>query len=1505
MAEVEQQQEPTPPAPLAKQRRIFRSVILTLLLTLILLVISLAVMFSTDKGSKFLLDQVLQRQQIIQYEYEGGNLWKGIILKNVVVTLKPVDVKIDRADVSLGWRAILDKEIHLREADVRNLRIITKGEPSDEPFKFSEIKLPFVLRLDTADVDHLNIRTASDAQVDFYDVHLNNALWSGTELEFEDSRMDMGYLAVRNATGKMKFSGKYPLEATAIANLPALRDSLNVHDIAVHATGTLDTIQAGFATRTPDLLTGWAILHPVRKHVPMQGQLKFNHYNLPLLTDYKLYAEKGVAKFSGDIERLNIDLNTDLSGKDIPKGQYTALMHTDLIHQLDIDNLNAQLMKGSVNLGGVVSWKDHVTWDIQGRLDKINPKDDVLPQVVSDFLPPSLDAKIASKGTLEKGLHLTADLDFDRYEAWHLALDQNPEKNNKVQPMLMDVSWKNIDRAVPYIGWLSSASGDVKLALVEGQQDIHVATVVSKHEKATLPAGNYLAQLNFKNNNLNVPSFSYVAGKGSLSGNAVVELPDEKRQLKWKAALNAKDFNPQMVAEASPVNLLNGKLQASGYAKPNQQIIQLQGVDLTGKLVGNNETVHLTGQSTAALLFNDEKAGGAFKGYAVNYDGALKASQFEASQGTLNLKLSGTPEFIKVTELKHNGVAGQINASGLVHFIHGITWDVNAAFIRFKPQYFASSVKGELSGVVKTKGTWSDALKRINIESLNLAGTLNNKPVRGTGNLALVLNSSEKGFLPQQFEANNLLLAYAKNQVQATGNAQNLRLNINAPALYEIYAGLRGRAYGYLNIQSQPRLRATANLAVDNFGFKDLIDMRKLRIVGQLPTSETTPSLLTAKMESLRSGNREIQQGEISLAGIRKAHLLKVSAQNEKSKFYVQLAGGFNAQNDWLGQIQKGDFDSLRARLVQRQSAAVVYNSAKADLLIGAHCWMSQQSQLCFDQPIRVSKTRGNISFVTQNLDLNDFAAFMPEGLAITGKLNGHAKAVWAQGSKPKIDARLVTRDGVIGLAADDPQDMGSTLKYEQVALVAKSIAEGLQIRLDVKTPEIGVGYANVVIDPYRDNMPMRGEIAFDQVQLKVFKPFIADVRSMGGTLSYAGKINGTLKAPLLTGDVRLKDGSISMISLPVNLTNIQLYSAIRQDQATINGAFNSGRGVGTLTGTVDWKNDPRIQLQLNGENLLIRQAPLITALVTPKITLDVLPLSKKLTLNGEIQVPRALISMPEASVPVVNVSSDVRVVREGQNQLAILNSAKPWDIRADLMVGLGNQVVFQGFNSRIPLLGRLYLSQRGAETAMRANGAIGVSQKVKIEAYGQSLDLNRAIARFNGVLSNPTLDVDANKNVQGSTVGFRVTGTATSPNIQVYNDAGLSEQEALNALITGRINEGTSGLSQTEGFKSDVNNTIAAAGISLGLGGTRAFTNQIGRTFGLSGLALDAQGTGDDTQVSLTGYITPDLYIRYGVGVFTPVNKLTLRYQMNKRMYLEASQSLERAIDVFYNWKF
>ncbi|MBP9046477.1 MAG: translocation/assembly module TamB domain-containing protein, partial [Moraxellaceae bacterium] len=48
-----------------------------------------------------------------------------------------------------------------------------------------------------------------------------------------------------------------------------------------------------------------------------------------------------------------------------------------------------------------------------------------------------------------------------------------------------------------------------------------------------------------------------------------------------------------------------------------------------------------------------------------------------------------------------------------------------------------------------------------------------------------------------------------------------------------------------------------------------------------------------------------------------------------------------------------------------------------------------------------------------------------------------------------------------------------------------------------------------------------------------------------------------------------------------------------------------------------------------------------------------------------------------------------------------------------------------------------------------------------------------------------------------------------------------------------------------------------------------------------------------------------PDLYLSYGVGVFTPVNTITMRYQIRPRLYLEAVSALENAIDLFYNFRF
>ena len=82
------------------------------------------------------------------------------------------------------------------------------------------------------------------------------------------------------------------------------------------------------------------------------------------------------------------------------------------------------------------------------------------------------------------------------------------------------------------------------------------------------------------------------------------------------------------------------------------------------------------------------------------------------------------------------------------------------------------------------------------------------------------------------------------------------------------------------------------------------------------------------------------------------------------------------------------------------------------------------------------------------------------------------------------------------------------------------------------------------------------------------------------------------------------------------------------------------------------------------------------------------------------------------------------------------------------------------------------------------STGVVQVSRKSNIDAFGQSLELQYGQVRFAGdklALSKP-------RKKEGQTVGVRVKDRVSDPNITVFNNAGLTQQQAMNALITGRI---------------------------------------------------------------------------------------------------------------------
>lgn len=69
--------------------------------------------------------------------------------------------------------------------------------------------------------------------------------------------------------------------------------------------------------------------------------------------------------------------------------------------------------------------------------------------------------------------------------------------------------------------------------------------------------------------------------------------------------------------------------------------------------------------------------------------------------------------------------------------------------------------------------------------------------------------------------------------------------------------------------------------------------------------------------------------------------------------------------------------------------------------------------------------------------------------------------------------------------------------------------------------------------------------------------------------------------------------------------------------------------------------------------------------------------------------------------------------------------------------------------------------------------------------------------------------------------------------------------------------------------------------------------------------LSIRYSGVGDKSQVVVSGKITNDLQVKYGVGIFNSLATLTLRYRLMPKLYLEAVSGVDQALDLLYQFEF
>lgn len=853
---------------------------------------------------------------------------------------------------------------------------------------------------------------------------------------------------------------------------------------------------------------------------------------------------------------------------------------------------------------------------------------------------------------------------------------------------------------------------------------------------------------------------------------------------------------------------------------------------------------------------------------------------------------------VEIENLVYEGDAGGLQAGAALDLSDGIAWKGAVVLNGFRSGWFYPDWSGQFYGSLSGQGKWAVDDKVIRLDDINVTGSLREQPLSVQGPLSI---SFPAGRWPR-VTSTGFNAAWGGNSVAMTGGLTDswdakIDLLLATPSL--LVSGLEGRLSGKVTLAGAEKAPdVQADLAGDHLGYagyeaKSAVFKAAVPELGLKPgnASLTLSGITNQSGDSL--GNLALQAG-----GDLADHQLSWLADGSPVVMSGLIGGSYHPSTvNWSGQFRQGrvSFKSMEWLLEAGAGVPMGWSAAEREFSLDQHCWTSLPARLCAPEQLVVGPDSGRLAMSLTDLRAERLASFLPEGLAWDGSIGGDMQARWDQGQTPVAHARLLTDKGAVHLARDEAEPL--TLRYDQLSLELDADEVSVRPRLQLASADLGQGHLEAVINPYAEGKPLTGEVALSGLRLELLQPFFPALSVLTGRINGQGRLEGLLAKPRYWGNIELTHGRMALRNAPLTVDEMTALVDVKGDQAEFSGQLRSGKGGATLSGAGGWAEEPKLTLNLRGDSFELRQEPQLIAEVSPDLHLLLVP--GRLDLTGTVRVPYARIKVKELPKRTVALSPDVRVVEteDGQLRARASGRSQSFAINADVELLLGNDVYFNGFGITGGLTGGLRLRQ-SPDRGLEASGEVGLDKEARYEAYGQRLRIRRGQLVFAGNIMQPGIDLEAVRVVDDKTVGVRVEGRANEPETTFFSEPSMAQEEILSYLILGAP-------LSTDVNGANSNAMFAAAALSLGARSGQGLTSGIGSMLGVEDMALSAAGSGDETQVKVSGYLSPDIFLSYGVGVFTPVNTITLRYQVRPRLYLEAASSLENALDLFYNFRF
>lgn len=834
------------------------------------------------------------------------------------------------------------------------------------------------------------------------------------------------------------------------------------------------------------------------------------------------------------------------------------------------------------------------------------------------------------------------------------------------------------------------------------------------------------------------------------------------------------------------------------------------------------------------------------------------------------LDVNGSPQAVRIDALRIQQPAGYLRASGDLQFGSEIQWRLAAEADSFDPGELLAEWRGDLDLALTSNGRYAAGDVQAAFDLKRLAGTLRGRMLSGGGTLSM----------NTRVLAGDLQLRADASTVDFRGEGGsrwNAVLTLDVAALNDWLPQAAGSIQGRFMLSGEwPRIEVAGNAQGRALRVAGLA-AEELAVSAEVRLPDKPAGVLRVDGSGIAAADFNFTRLQARVSGDERAHELDVSAMGKPLTFAANVSGGRTADG-WQSSVRQLalQFADVQ-RLTLQQPARVAYSTS--GFAVSQSCLTGGDIRLCgagngsAEGALQLSYTLQNVPLALANVAAPNLPLALSGEIEGRGAIGRDAHGSWTGTASLSSSAGSIAQ---AGLGESTP-----LLSYANFNLAATLDGARASATVNAQLDQRGRIAGRVMLDGVGTaRTALQGTVETDIPSLAALATLTPQLANVRGRAQLQAVLAGTLDTPQISGSARVAELGAQLPMLGVQLKEGTLRADARADGAVnLSGDIAAGDGRLRFDGT--WTAGDGARLTIKGERVLLADIPSARVIATPD--LRVRWTEGQLRVEGDVGVPTASVNIQKLprGTKSPRLSDDVVVVDEE----SAATNADSLPISAQVTIALGNEVKVSGYGLEATVDGRLAVREQPGEIT-RGSGDLTVAGTYK--AYGQDLTIQKGRVLYaDAPLDNPQLDISAVRMIDEVTAGLLIAGSAQQPRISVFSDPAMDEANALSYLVAGRPLEDV-GTGEEDG------SALQAAARSLGTAGGGLLAKQLGRRLGVDEVSVKDDEFIGGAAFTVGEYLSPRLFLSYGVGLFEPGEVVTLRYRLSRTLSLQAQRGSE-----------